>query len=49
MRMSPALARRVLNFLKRATPRGQEESDDLFELIQFFEQALKDGRVKHSE
>lgn len=44
MRMSPSVARRTLNFLRRTIPRGQAEADELFQLIEFFEQALKDGR-----
>lgn len=44
MRMSPSVARRTLNFLRRTIPRGQAEADDLLQLIEFFEQAMRDGR-----
>lgn len=44
MRMSPSVARRTLNFLRRTIPRGQAEADDLLQLIEFFEQASKDAR-----
>ncbi len=49
MKISPAVAARTLEFLRRTIPRGHSEADELMDLIRFFERAQHDTKGRHRE
>jgi len=49
MKISPAVAARTLEFLRRTIPRGHSEADELLDLIRLFERALHEGKGRHRE
>ena len=49
MKMTPSVAARTLEFLRRTIPRGHSEADELMDLIRFFERAQHDTKGRHRE
>lgn len=51
MKLSPSVASRTLQFLRRTIPKGHSEADELMELIRFYERALQSeqGKSRHRE
>jgi hypothetical protein len=51
MKLSPAVASRTLQFLRRTIPKGHAEADELLDLIMFYERALQSeqGKNRHRE
>lgn len=49
MKITPAVAARTLEFLRRMIPKGHAEADELLDLIRFFERAQHDTKGRHRE
>lgn len=49
MEITPAVAMRTLEYLRRIIPRGHAEADSLLSLIVFFEQIAQQGHRKRSK
>ena len=43
MKITPAVAARTLDYLRRTIPKGHADADNLLDLIAFFEQVLAEA------